>query len=172
MRLNFSNSSSLSTSTTPFELIHCDVWTPPIASISGYRYYLVLLEDFSHYCWTFRLTSKSEVHTIANFWILSRLNSVFPLRVFRPIMAPSLSIKLLPLYFPLTGFTYAYRAIIPLHKTARRTSSSHTEQHKSHHAHTHRCRPHTSRGPSYRYLSSQSAPVIHHSQWHSQRPTS
>jgi hypothetical protein len=31
-------------------------------SISGYKYYLVLVDDFTHYCWIFPLRHKSEVH--------------------------------------------------------------------------------------------------------------
>jgi hypothetical protein len=33
----------------PFELIHCDVWTFPVASFTGLQYYLVLLDDFTHF---------------------------------------------------------------------------------------------------------------------------
>jgi hypothetical protein len=32
-----------------FDLIHCDLWTSPIVSISGYKYYLVILDDHSHF---------------------------------------------------------------------------------------------------------------------------
>jgi hypothetical protein len=45
VRLPFGNSSSVSS--LPFELIHCDVWTSPVASISGAQYYLVILDDFT-----------------------------------------------------------------------------------------------------------------------------
>jgi hypothetical protein len=66
VRLPFSNSSSFSS--MPFELVHCDVWTSPVASISGSQYYLVLLDDFTQYCWTSPLIHKSEVAThITNF---------------------------------------------------------------------------------------------------------
>jgi len=30
--------------------------------VSGFKYYLVLVDDYSHYCWTFPLRHKSEVH--------------------------------------------------------------------------------------------------------------
>ena len=60
VRLPFSSSTSYST--TPFEIVHCDVWMSPVASISGSRYYLVILDNFSHFCWTFPLAHKSEVH--------------------------------------------------------------------------------------------------------------
>jgi hypothetical protein len=62
VRLPFSSSSS--TSTFPFELLHCDIWTSPHASVSGFQYYLVLLDDYTHFVWTFSLRNKSDVHTI------------------------------------------------------------------------------------------------------------
>ena len=43
------SSNSLSRASKPFELIHCDLWTSPIMSISGFKYYLVCLDDFTHY---------------------------------------------------------------------------------------------------------------------------
>jgi transposase InsO family protein len=58
-RLPFDN--SISSTSTPFELIHCDVWTLPVPSTSGFLYYLVLIDDFTHFCWTFPLRKKSEV---------------------------------------------------------------------------------------------------------------
>jgi hypothetical protein len=42
-----------------FDLIHCDLWIYPIVSISGYKYYLVILDDHSHFVWTFSLCVKS-----------------------------------------------------------------------------------------------------------------
>lgn len=39
-----------------------DVWGPsPVPSFSGYKYYLLLVDDFTKYCWLFPLHSKSEV---------------------------------------------------------------------------------------------------------------
>jgi hypothetical protein len=32
-----------------FDLIYCDLWTSPIVSISGCKYYLVILDDRSHF---------------------------------------------------------------------------------------------------------------------------
>jgi hypothetical protein len=61
-RLPFS--SSVSNTSAPFEIVHCDVWTSPAPSISGYSYYLVILDDFTHNCWTFPLKCKLEVHQL------------------------------------------------------------------------------------------------------------
>jgi histone deacetylase 1/2 len=57
-RLPFSVSHSRASS--PFDLIHCDLWTSPVVSCSGYKYYLVVLDDFAHYSWIFPLRAKSE----------------------------------------------------------------------------------------------------------------
>lgn len=59
-RLPFSPSSSKTVS--PFEIVHYDVWTSLVTSISGYGYYLVIVDDYSHFCWTFTLKCKSDVH--------------------------------------------------------------------------------------------------------------
>jgi hypothetical protein len=52
-----------------FDLIHCDVWTSPVISISGSKYYLLILDDFSHYMWTFPLRQKSDTFpTLSHFF--------------------------------------------------------------------------------------------------------
>jgi hypothetical protein len=47
----------------PFDLIHLDLWTSPVVSVSGSKYYLVILDDFTHYLWTFPLKLKSGTFT-------------------------------------------------------------------------------------------------------------
>jgi hypothetical protein len=37
----------------PFDLIHLDLWTSPVISVSGSKYYLVILDDFTQYLRTF-----------------------------------------------------------------------------------------------------------------------
>lgn len=54
-------SSSDHVSYFPFQLLHCDVWTSPVLSISRYQYYLAFLDDYSHFIWTFPLRHKSDV---------------------------------------------------------------------------------------------------------------
>ena len=61
-RLPFS--SSTNKTSFPFELCHCDLWTSPVPTLSGYLYYLVILDDFTHYAWTFPIRRKSEVHRL------------------------------------------------------------------------------------------------------------
>jgi histone deacetylase 1/2 len=74
-------SSSRSHSIIAFELIHCDVWTSPVASASGCRYYLVLLDDYTHFCWTFPMVHKSEVADhIINFFAYARTQFRLPIK--------------------------------------------------------------------------------------------
>jgi hypothetical protein len=63
-----------------FDLIHCDLWTSPIVSISGCKYYLVILDDHSHFVWTFSLCIKSDT-----FPTLSKFSPFFS----RSLAAPS-----------------------------------------------------------------------------------
>jgi hypothetical protein len=47
----------------PFDLIHLDLWTSPVVSVSGSKYYLVIIDDYTHYLWTFPLKLKSGTFT-------------------------------------------------------------------------------------------------------------
>ena len=51
-----------------FDLVHCDLWTSPVLSLSGDRYYLVVVDDFSQYSWTFPLRAKSETFPTLHFF--------------------------------------------------------------------------------------------------------
>jgi hypothetical protein len=52
-----------------FDLIHCDLWTSPVFSNSCYKYFLVVVDDFSHYSWTFPLRAKSDAFpTLLHFF--------------------------------------------------------------------------------------------------------
>jgi hypothetical protein len=47
--------SSMSRVDNIFDLIHCDLWTSMVVSVSGYKYYLLILDDRSHFMLTFPL---------------------------------------------------------------------------------------------------------------------
>jgi hypothetical protein len=45
----------------PFELIHCDIWgLYKIASLSGVKYFLTIVDDYSKFTWVFFMHHKSE----------------------------------------------------------------------------------------------------------------
>ncbi|KAJ4758161.1 polyprotein [Rhynchospora pubera] len=53
---------STSKSVAPLELLHSDVWGPaPVLTDSGFRYFLVFVDDFTRFTWIFFLKSKDEV---------------------------------------------------------------------------------------------------------------
>lgn len=54
-------SSSFSISSSPLKLIHSDIWgASPYTLISGVKFYITFIDDFSHYCWIFPLQFKSQ----------------------------------------------------------------------------------------------------------------
>ena len=76
IRLSFGASSSRASNN--FDLIHCDLWTSPIVSVSGFKYYLVILDDCSHHLWAFPLRLKSDTYsTLTNFfaYVLTQFNA-------------------------------------------------------------------------------------------------
>ncbi|GKC26045.1 ribonuclease H-like domain-containing protein [Tanacetum coccineum] len=44
-----------------FDIIHSDVWTSPISSLSGFKYYVLFLDHYSQFCWVYPLLRKSDV---------------------------------------------------------------------------------------------------------------
>jgi hypothetical protein len=62
-------SSSSNRAAKVFDLIHLDLWTSLVVSVSGTKYYLVIHDDFIHYLWTFQLKLKSDTFTtLSNFF--------------------------------------------------------------------------------------------------------
>ena len=52
-------------STSLFNLIHCDVWGPfTPCTVEGYKYFLTIVNDHSHFTWVYLLRAKSNVATI------------------------------------------------------------------------------------------------------------
>jgi len=52
--------SSNRTSTSPLQLIHSNLWTSPVQSMSGYKYYALFVDDFSRFSWIYPLHAKSD----------------------------------------------------------------------------------------------------------------
>ena len=62
-KLSFSDSSIKASA--PLEYLFCDVWGPsPVNAIDGSRYYLLIVDAFSRYCWVFTIHLKSQVSTM------------------------------------------------------------------------------------------------------------
>ncbi|GKA10918.1 ribonuclease H-like domain-containing protein [Tanacetum coccineum] len=59
VRLPFDSLSTIVSSC--FDIIHSDVWTSPIPSLSGFKYYVLFLDHYSHFVWVYPLIHKSDV---------------------------------------------------------------------------------------------------------------
>ena len=49
-----------SNSSMSFDIIHSDLWTSPVLSSPGHRYYVLFVDDYSKFLWTFSLSQKSQ----------------------------------------------------------------------------------------------------------------
>ena len=45
----------------PFDILHSDVWTSPVLSTSGHKYYVLFLDNHSKILWTFPISHKFQV---------------------------------------------------------------------------------------------------------------
>ncbi|PKU61899.1 Retrovirus-related Pol polyprotein from transposon TNT 1-94 [Dendrobium catenatum] len=63
---------NVSITTSPFELIHTDVWGPaPHCSLDGHRYYVVFIDDYTRYSWIYLMYTKQK--TLSKFKLLYNL---------------------------------------------------------------------------------------------------
>jgi hypothetical protein len=71
--------------TSIFDLIHSDIWGPsPIYSIGGSRYFVVFVDDYSHYSWVFLMRSRDELLNIyRNFANMVKTQFSKTIKVFR-----------------------------------------------------------------------------------------
>ena len=61
--LSFNNSDFFSHAS--FDLIHFDIWGPsPIATVGGFKYFVIFVDDFSRYTWVYLMHNRSELAQI------------------------------------------------------------------------------------------------------------
>ncbi|KAK1430107.1 hypothetical protein QVD17_12618 [Tagetes erecta] len=51
-------------SSLPFDIIHSDVWTSPVPTFNGHKYYVLFLDDKTNFLWTYPMCHKSQVFEI------------------------------------------------------------------------------------------------------------
>ena len=51
-------------SSKPLEVIYSDVWSSPILSKDGFKYYVLFVDHFTKYMWLYPLKQKSDVHAV------------------------------------------------------------------------------------------------------------
>jgi hypothetical protein len=112
--------SSTSPAYNNFDLIHCDLWTSPIVSISMCKYYLVILDDRSHFVWTFPLCMKSDtVSTLSNFSPLLPHSLVAPSKSSSVTMAVSSTTPPPTHFLPLVGSSCRCHVHRPLRRMVK-----------------------------------------------------
>ncbi|KAK8921170.1 hypothetical protein KSP39_PZI019934 [Platanthera zijinensis] len=63
--------SNCTRSSAPFILVHSDIWGPyKITSISGYRYFVTFIDDYSRMTWLYLLRDRSELPRVFRAFIL------------------------------------------------------------------------------------------------------
>jgi hypothetical protein len=94
--------------------------TSPIVNVFGYKYYLVILDDHSHFVWTFPLHAKSDT-----FSTLSHFSLMSPHSLAAPSKQSSVTMAVSSITPPLTHSSppkgYFYECLVPtlLHKTVK-----------------------------------------------------
>ena len=70
---------------SPFALIHADLWGPaPIMSYTGFRYYLVLVDEFTKFTWTYLLKHKSDTFKVfTQFQAMINTQFSLPIKILR-----------------------------------------------------------------------------------------
>lgn len=61
-KLHFAESSL--SSNAPLDLIYSDVWSAPIHSLHGNKYYIIFVDHFTRYVWFYPISGKSDVAQI------------------------------------------------------------------------------------------------------------
>ena len=114
VRLPFADSASRTF--FPFQLVHSDVRTSPVLSHSGYKYYVIFLDDYIHYLWTIPLRNKSDVLPCS---FISYVHTQFrlPIVAFQTDNGREYDSYAMRLLLSSLGTT---TSILPLHFTAER----------------------------------------------------
>jgi hypothetical protein len=54
-------SESIRSSSSPLEVIHFDVWTSPVPSLSGCKFYVLFIDEYSWFTWLYPIMNKNEI---------------------------------------------------------------------------------------------------------------
>ena len=65
-KIPFSTSSM--SSSKPLQLVFSDVWTSPVHSVVGYKYYVIFVDHYMHRVWFYPLLTKSDVRDTFIRW--------------------------------------------------------------------------------------------------------
>ncbi|KAG7589765.1 GAG-pre-integrase domain [Arabidopsis suecica] len=112
-KLSFSTSSL--SSTKPLDIIFSDVWTSPVLSIDGYKYYVLFVDHFTRYSWLYPMKKKSQVAQI------------FPM--FHALVENRFQTKITTLYSDNGGEFIGLRHYLTSKGISHHTTPPHTPEH-------------------------------------------
>ena len=108
-------STSTLKSTCPLDIIFSDVWTSPVLSVDGFKYYVIFVDHFTKYTWLYPLKTKSQVAHI------------FP--VFKTLVENRFKTKITTLYSDNGGEFLALKEFLSEYGISHHTSPPHTPEH-------------------------------------------
>ncbi|CAJ2665756.1 unnamed protein product [Trifolium pratense] len=103
------------TSTYPLEIIFSDVWTSPVLSTDGLRYYCLFVDHYTRYIWLYPMKLKSDVQ------------SIFP--KFKTLVENFYQHKIKVLYTDNGGEYIGLRPFLSTHGISHHTTPPHTPEH-------------------------------------------
>ncbi|KAJ9550514.1 LOW QUALITY PROTEIN: hypothetical protein OSB04_014559 [Centaurea solstitialis] len=106
--------SSLTTS-APLEVIFSDVWSSPIYSLDGYKYYVIFVDHFTKYIWLYPIKCKSDT---TNTFIY-----------FKALVEKKFGRSILTLYSDNGGEFQALASFLATHGVSHLTSPPHAPEH-------------------------------------------
>lgn len=121
-RLPF-NSSSISSS-SPLEYVYTDLWSSPIHSHDGFKYYIIFVDHFTKYIWLYPLQLKFDT------------TKVF-IR-YKALVENFFQLSLKTLYFDNGGEYQSLHNYLSIDGISHLTSSAHTSRHNGYSERRHR----------------------------------
>ena len=108
-------STSTLRSTHLLDIVSSDVWSSPIQSIDGFKYYVLFVDHYTRYTWLYSLKQKSQVYEV--------------FIKFKSLVENRFQHKLRTLYSDNGGEYIGLARFLSLHGISHMTSPPHTPEH-------------------------------------------
>ena len=102
-------------STCPLDIVFSDVWSSPLISIDGFKYYVIFVDHFTRYTWFYPLKQKSQVLDV-----FTR---------FKALVENQFQTKLRTLYTDNGGEFIALKSFLSINGISHLTTPPHTPEH-------------------------------------------
>lgn len=102
-------------STCPLDFVFSDVWTSPLISIDGFKYYVIFVDHFTRYTWIYPLKQKSHAFDVFT--------------TFKSLVENRFQTRIRTLYTDNGGEYIGLRNFLSSHGISHMTSPPHTPEH-------------------------------------------